>query len=495
MQNMLSMLPFNIGLLVLTAENTRGLRPVKVLDIVASMGEGTSKNFHPDGLFSIETFGKVGDERRNRLFGYIALNVEILHPVIFKAIVDLKELYGRIMAGSAYAVFNKQTHDFEPANITEGQTGFQFFMEHFADLKFEERNSTAREFAIKMVYKERDKAIMNRLIVMPAGLRDFTIQENGKPDEDEINGIYRRILSISNVIGTHRSADTEHLNATRHSLQLEVVKLYDYIVNLLEGKSKLIQGNWTNRNVFSSTRNVITSNVPRVKSLSDPLTTGPNHTVIGLYQSIRMIFPLFVNLLKNRLQDVFTGPNTPAYLIDKKTLKKETVSIGPEHYDTWMTQEGIESLLNQFEVEPLRHDVIEVDGRYLFLTYQSKDSVRLVQGIQDLPEGIDPKDCHPTTFAELYYLTVLTKIRSIPMFVTRYPVISFGGIYPSYIYLKTTTRSVCLNVLGEDWRETGEIANEFPVDGVSFVNSMSPAASHLGGLGADSSPVTIVAGS
>lgn len=481
MQNMLGMLPFNISLLILTPENTRGLRPVKVLDIF----EGGGKNFHPDGLFSIETFGKVGDERRNRLFGYIDLNLEIFHPVIYKAIADLKELYTKIMAGTAYAVFNPKTKDFEAATMMEGQTGFSFFMKHFPELQFEQRPSTSREFAIKMVNKNRQQATTKRLIVMPAGLRDFTIQDNGKPDEDEINTIYRRILSIANVVGTHSATDAEHLDATRNSLQLEVVKLYDYIVNLLEGKSKLIQGWWTNRTIFNSTRNVITSNVPRVKELSDPLTIGPNHTVIGLYQAIRMIFPVFVNLLKEKLADSFTGPNTPSHLVNKKTLLKETVMVSPEHYDSWMTQEGIESLLGQFEVEGLRSEPIEVEGRYLCLTYQTKDQVRLVQGVQDLPEGADPKDCHPTTYAELYYLTVLEKIRTIPIFTTRYPVIGYGGIYPSYIYLKTTTRSKCLKVLDEQWRESGVIANEFPISNTTFVNSMSPASSHLSRLGAD----------
>lgn len=44
--------------------------------------EGGSRAFHPDGLFSVETFGKVGDERRNRLFGYVDLGAKILHPLM-----------------------------------------------------------------------------------------------------------------------------------------------------------------------------------------------------------------------------------------------------------------------------------------------------------------------------------------------------------------------------------------------------------------------------
>ena len=169
-QAMLGMLPFNIALLILSPENLKGLQQVKVLDIF-----DTNKNLHPEGLFSPEIFGKVGDERRNRMYGYIDLKVNIFHPTIFKAIVDLKELYGSIMAGTAYATFNEETKDFEPASMLEGETGFAFFLKHFPKLVFEERKSTSREFSIKLVNKNRNQCLMNKLIVMPAGLPGWQI--------------------------------------------------------------------------------------------------------------------------------------------------------------------------------------------------------------------------------------------------------------------------------------------------------------------------------
>ena len=112
-QSLLENLPLNISLLVLTPENTKGMRPVSVMDIF----EGGSRSCHPDGLFSVETFGKVGDERRNRLFGYVDLGAKILHPTMFKALVELKELYGDILAGKAYATFNKSTKDCDASNM------------------------------------------------------------------------------------------------------------------------------------------------------------------------------------------------------------------------------------------------------------------------------------------------------------------------------------------------------------------------------------------
>jgi hypothetical protein len=482
MQNLLDVMPFNLSLLVLNPENSRTLKQVKVLDIFDSV---SNKAFHSEGLFSTEIFGKAGDEKRNRLFAYIDLRTEIFHPVIYKALVDLRGLYGEIMAGTAYAVFNPETQDFDPATLENGETGFEFFMKHFPDLKPEERKSTSREFLIRMLNQNRQSATMSRLIVMPAGLRDYVIQPNGKPEEDEINNLYRKILSIANLMGLQHTSGSKHLDGSRYSLQKSVFELYKYIINILEGKGKLIQGWWSSRNVAYSSRNVITSNVPRSEILDDPLTVSTNHTVVGLYQTMMSIFPLAVNLVRNLITDVFPGPNSPALLVNKKTLKQEQVSVDLAEYDAWMTQEGIETQFGRFEQEPLRNEVIEVAGYYLALVYNDGKRVRIVHGVEELPSGWDPNHLTPITYAELYYLAIFEEAKSIPATTTRYPITGMGSIYPCYIYLKTTTRSQCLEVLDADWRPTGKYANEFPIKGVSYVNSMSVASTHLEAADAD----------
>ena len=95
------------------------------------------------------------------------------------------------------------------------------------------------------------------------------------------------------------------------------------------------------------------------------------------------------------------------------------------------------------------------------------------------------KDVRPITFVELLYLSVFSDANSIPVFVTRYPVINYGGVYPSYVYLKSTVLGEVRKELGDDWQETGLIANQFPIKDTQFMNSMSPARKHLGRLGAD----------
>lgn len=485
MSNLVQDLPFNIDLLILNAENHRqalaNIKQIKVLDIFVP----SSTNFHPDGLFSVEIFGKVGDEKRNETFGYIDLGIDILHPLIFRELGKLRELYTNIMAGKSYAVFNKELGDFEESTVTAGQTGYTFFMEHFQQLRPEERDSTSRRFAINFLNKYRKNAMLRYLLVMPAGLRDFTIEPNGKREEDEINTLYRQALSIGNIaISSSKVEDKTHLDTTRYRLQTVVYSIYQYVINLLEGDSKMIQGNWTSRNITTSTRNVITSSVMRSEELFDDLTVGPNDTVVGLYQHIRSIFPIFVHELRQYSEKVFVGPNAPANLIDKKTLAGVQVRVDPKHYDDWVTQDGIEGLLNQFEIEQLRFDTIEIEDHYFALLYRDQRQCRFFQDINLLPEGFDRKNVFPITFAELFTMAIYPSSRNEHCLTTRYPVISFGGIAPGEVYLRTTMRADALEVLGDDWKPSFKI-REMPVKGQLFFNSMSIPIGRLPAADAD----------
>lgn len=478
------MTPFNLDILVLDPTALKSLRPVKVLDIF-----DTNKNFHPDGLFSTEIFSKKGDEKRNRTYSYISLNTEIMHPLIAKTIFKLKGYYEEICAGTTFAIFDPKTKDFIKSDPDNGKTGYSFFMKHLSDIKFEERESAKRNDAIAMIYKYMDKLTLKNFIVMPAGLRDYMVDADGKPSEDEINGMYRKLLGLANIMSTSSNAvNPEYLDNTRYRMQMAVIELYEYIVNLLEGKSRLVQGKWASRKIYDTSRNVITSWVPDSTELHGPKSVSSNQTVVGLHQYLRSIMPLASNLIREiYLSQVFPGPNVPAVLVNKKTLQKELVQIDAGFFEDWMTYDGFEATVGRFAEEDQRHDFLEINDHWLGLMYKGPDNTfRFLQDIRDLPEGRDPKHVTPITFAELLYCSTYRESDKIPCFVTRYPVTGYGSIFPGYMYLKSTVKSDVRRELDEVWQPVeGKLANEFPIYGEPFFNSMSPPSKNLARMGAD----------
>ena len=130
-------IPFNVSLLVLDENMLKGLKPVRTNDVFTGM----TKNFHEDGLFSQSIFGRVGDEARSRRFSYIDIKIPIFHPIIFETLTKIKRLYGEILQGKTYAVFDKSLGDFVKSNQLDGQTGFNFFVSHWKNIKYPDRKS------------------------------------------------------------------------------------------------------------------------------------------------------------------------------------------------------------------------------------------------------------------------------------------------------------------------------------------------------------------
>jgi hypothetical protein len=477
--------PFNIDLLLLKSADVKNIKPIKALDIF----DGLSKNFHSEGLFSTEIFGKAGEERRNRMFSYINLHTDILHPIIYKAYIELWSLHEEIISGKTYAIFNKDTNSFEKSDPINGSTGYGFFLQHYTDIDFEERPSPKREFNIKLIKKYQHGNTFNKLVVLPAGLRDYEIDENGKPSSDEINTIYRNIMSVAGMIETVSGAgNSEYLDKARYNLQLKVNELFAYIKNILEGKHGFVLGKWSSRKIYNSTRNVLTSYVHSSDNLNSPTNVNTNQTVVGLYQYMRATLPLSIkNVRDTYLRDIFIGPNSPCMLVNRQTLKRNMVTIDPDYYDSWMTNEGLESLFSKYSQENIRHDVITIaDNYYLALIYKGPDKTfKVFSDITTLPSNRSKDDVYPITLTELLYLSSIRDSHTIPCLVTRYPITGYGSIYPSYCYVKSTVSSEVRYELDDNWMITDVIAREFPIRNQPFTNSISVNNSHLSRLGAD----------
>lgn len=477
--------PFNIFLLELTPERLKYLKPVTKLDIF----EGGSSDFSEEGLFSTSIFGRVGDERRNYRFSYIDVKVPIMHPVIFNVLVKMKRLYGDILSGQAYARWDNELKDFVKASVIDGDTGYAFFIQHWNDIDFGTTSSINREQAVKLVKKYQDRALTDKIVVLPAGLRDLEIDKHNRISEDEINTEYRRLIKLSNTINTVTVKNhIETLNGPRYQMQLVFNNIYQMLSSLIEGKKKLLLGKWASRRVFNGTRNVITAMDTSVPYLGDKGNPDFNSTIVGLYQYLKATLPVTIFQVRRFLESIFPDVNQPARLINKKTWKAEEVLLHSRYYNQWATNEGIERVITSFKEESIRDVPLEIDGRYVALLYRGPDNTfKVLHDIDEVPANRSRRDVKPITLAELFYIAVYQKANSYPALVTRYPITGIGSIYPSRTHLRVTLKSEKRMQLNDQWEPMGEeaMAYEFPVQGSAFVNSLIPHPSRLARLGAD----------
>jgi len=490
----LQKLPINIDLLQVKEQDL-----IKINEVTEIQIFDNTSNFHSHGLFSTSIFGAVGSELRSRTFAYIDLKIEILHPIIYYALINLKAFYKQILDGSILAEWDDKTKSFIKSNSEEARTGYDFFFEHIHELKFEKNNSEKRTFLIDLFEKtlKEDNYKLRYFLVLPAGIRDYAIDSNGTPQEDEINAYYRKLLFQSSIIDKNISKKSpEVYDNVRNSLQKIALDIFEYIKSLLEGKHKLILGKWLTRKIFNSTRNVLSNPIEKADNINDSNRLSYNDCYIGLHQFLRSAAPKTIYEIKNKfIKDIFIENNSFAYLTNIKTLKKEEVinTHIQKDYDMWTSSDGIEKIIANFGNLDIRHLSITLNKgkHYLGLIYNDGKYVKFLQDIDDVPDGFDKTKVTPVTYAEFLYLSIYKLSGIYPGLITRYPITGYGSIYPAYVKLKTTNKYEVLEELNDNWETTGDIVLNFPIKDKDFFNTISPHMSHYAALSADTDGDTL----
>lgn len=476
-------IPFNISLLNLTPHFLHQLKQITDLQIFTSNKE----TFHPEGLFSNEIFGPVGSEIRSKRFAYIDIKLPVLHPILYKSLTQARKFYIEIMSGETYATFSYKEKDFIKSDPIEGETGFHFFMTYYPQLELKDSGTSRRQETIRLLEKYREKAIIDKIIVLPAGLRDVEFND-GRPTYDDINDYYKKLISLSNNISKNIiDLDPSLADKTRFRIQEAFNLLYENLSDRVEGKKKLFLGKWASRRIFNGTRNVITASSPSGRFLDDPANIGYNDAVVGLYQMMKSILPVSIYHIQNSfLKDVFDGPGLPAKLINKDTWQSEEVVIKPEVFDYFQSQEGIEKLITDFQHEDMMHKPVMIEDKYLSLTYTGPDKTfKLFRDIRELPENRNREDVYPTTYGEFFYSCLFDEFKKYYSIVTRYPISGVGSSPPCSIFVKTTTDGEKREELGDDWLPSGRVAVSWPVLQSGSMNSLSPPMSTLSDMGGD----------
>lgn len=479
--------PFNLDLLVLDEKEASFIRPVTSLSAFV----GAGKNFHPDGLYSTEIFGLVGTAARSERLSYIDLRLPIIHPTIYKSLVGLRSFYKDILSAKEFAKFDPQLQDFVKSDMVDGRTGYEFFVEHLPKLKIPTNQSVVRQEAVALLDKYRDRCLIQRVVVIPAGLRDMETDDSGRATSDEINEYYYKLLAISNTINQSAArTSVESYNQQRASLQNTMMEIYEIFTGVVEGKKNLMMGKWAGRRIFNGTRNVISAMDTSVSELGHPSNVDVNDSMVGLYQAAKQLLPVTISRMRQGfLERVFSGPGAPAIVTDPNTLQSVSVQLSAATYADWTSKEGLEKQLTYFKEDSIRHAPIRLDDYYLGLCYRGPDNTwAFINGIEQLPDGRSQQDCTPISLAELIYAALYEVAHDYPAFLTRYPITGIGSIFASWIYLRSTTRYEERAPLNPDTWEidtSRKVAYHFPVRGSTFFNSLSPHPTQVKGAGAD----------
>jgi len=466
-------------------------------NIFNTIGEVRSRDIHEqnstvfknDGLYSTLIFNEVGSSERFERFGYIDVVLDIIHPTIYKAIGDISRFYKGIIDGTRYAIFDTDDSDFIESNVEEGNTGYIFFLKHFKEIKFKNPNELiSKATLIELVSQySKNEILFSKNLILPAGLREYTVSESGKVMEDEINSLYRKLLTVANTARVFKQDNENNnpiINKVKVRLQQTVNDIYEYIENILNDKGGYIQNNFTKRAISYGTRNVITAVPHSVDDVDDKLRPGPLDSTIGLYQLAKGIYPFMIfNIRSIFLSDVFDEESNKTRLIDTKTLERRIYNLNENERSKWVTDDGLEGILNKAKKDKFKNKVITIDGHYLALIYDDGENLRVISDIANTPD-IAKEKLRPITYGELLFLSIFKTSNNFLGIMTRYPITGLGSSMPSEIYLKTTTKALRRKVRLFNSEEVIE-TNEYPIVGTEWFASLGIASVLVEPAGAD----------
>lgn len=476
--------PVNLFFVHLTPNIIKMMKPVTALDSFV----GGTREFHPDGLFSTEIFGRLGTQERETRFSYIELGTTIFHPFVYKALCSLAALYKGILEGTTYAIFDPELQDFVKADPISGSTGFQFFYQHWRQIRPKQTGSDSRAAKIEYI-KHYDVIETRQVLVLPAAKRDIEFDDKGRPIDHEINDLYRKIIQISNTFTGKDNLDPIY-NKSRLSLQQGFVEIYEYFNTLVgKGKKSYIQSKWARRAIDYGMRDVLSAPIISSAFLGGEEDIKVNDTLVGLFPTMTATMPkVQFEVTSQWLAEAFPSDGQRAYLVNPQSLRREEKEISSRTFDKWRTTEGIEKLIVGFGDRGVRNKPILIEGYYLALIYRDGQCVKVFESLDQLPEGFNKDLVKPITYAEFFYYFSAEMWDETPMYVTRYPITGEGSIYPSMIYAMTTLPADKLVRLNDQWEieKDAYLYKQFPTLGeVSWFETMSPHPTRLGGLGGD----------
>jgi len=480
--------------------------------------EPSSTNLHPDGLFSEGIFGQIGSSERFSRIGFISLNTKILAPVIFKNVIDLKPMYSDIMAGKTYAKFNVKLGEFIPCEktVVGADTGFTFFITHFDKLVFPRTSSHTRTSKIKVIEKAKSMgcAIIERMLVLPAGLRDIK-QDGDKFEVEEINKLYASLLSLSMEVNSGVTSPTlaKIYDGVKYNIQLKVYELYDTHKNFLDGKSGFGQRRYARRGLAYGTRNVITGADMTAEDPTDSRYLKNDEVLIGLFQCVKMYQPLVINQLRSIFYgQIFTQGSLRVPAIDPKTKRIIYIEVSDQEINRTLSSDSLEDLINSFQNVHVRNKAVsirDVDNGYywLFLVYDEPnpngdDKIYILRNIDDFTEfmesqnkKINPEFIRPLTYLEMFYLATFRASQGKHCTITRYPAIEMGSIYPAKVKVSTTLPSRKVQFSSQYKDDYFIELPYYPILGNSYADSTVFHPSQAKGLTADYDGDTISANS
>ncbi|MEM4385546.1 MAG: hypothetical protein QXD03_03255 [Candidatus Anstonellales archaeon] len=192
-----------------------------------------------DGLWSFSIFGSKGSQDRMNRFGYIELNCTIVHPEAYQIVSSLSTDIKKLLKGSNKYIVDSEGNLLQENN--SGGSGPEYFKKIIGKLDLRKISKKGRDEYIKFIEDNMDRLFIKRILVIPAGIRDFIqTEKHTRIMYSEINDLYSYLIKLS---GTVKSIEDDELRSKMSiEIQEQCIKINRWIKDIMKGKFGIFRG-------------------------------------------------------------------------------------------------------------------------------------------------------------------------------------------------------------------------------------------------------------
>ena len=257
----------------------KGLKPVTSAEMFSKPGE-----YHTDGLFSESIFGPEESVDRKKVFSFINLNANVIHPTAYGVLIKLDmKIQEFLSSQETFSVDNKGLLARDP----NGVTGISEFIKIFPRIKFRAGTADRERFIkkIDLAFNE-NVLVIDAIPVIPPEQRPAYQDQKGMWIVDPLNDYYTIIMrKASQMKGASMAGPLFDL--LNYELQKSVLEHDKFIRKLIQKKRGLIRSQLLGKRTDFSGRAVV--------------TPGPQLKVNEIGIPVRLAISLFEPFILHRI--------------------------------------------------------------------------------------------------------------------------------------------------------------------------------------------------
>lgn len=440
-----------------------------------------------DGLFSYTVFGRPGSNDRKTTFAYIDLGTHFFHPLVYKTLIRLKrKVFINCITEAKNFIINKAGFLEENEN---GESGIGFLYKNWGKFKITESSSNSTLERVAFIENLSKKEVfINKQIIIPPHYRDVNLmgKSEGKLAHDLINDYYAKLIRMTSILKSN--SDFNFMGShTMVNIQETLVTIFEYFTGKIKGKNGLIHQAVMGKSVDYAGRSVISAANFNYDSYEDGLVSF-QRSGLPITQLLNLFYPFIIKWLQDFFAKEFGMVNV--YRVKDKKGNIKEVELDKKVLDDF-NHEILKKKVNLFVKSPSeRFETVKfkTEEGYKEMFFYGTGSKKIKSDEGEISYIADSSIyTRPLTWTDLFYQACVDVCKDKHVYLTRYPLEDYFGIYATEISVLSTFDNKPQIINGKYYPNYPVIDVNIPKDSISslFIDTLQIFGGHLEGIGGD----------